>query len=207
MGVLIVKGNSTKEFTCDVMYIKFVFKAWDNTSEQAIGKVRTNCNAFIQALENEGVSIENIHLNDEKITTSKDDKNIIWVNASRKIELRLKFNMNFLNCISDIVRDNGFTVDMDVSFTLSNMNEIHAQLIKDAVIDSKNKAEMIAQTMGQKVKGIIELDAKHISSDLDDNIFYDIFAKFNRNSESVSDRLKAPLTKEYENVEVKWEIE
>ena len=66
---------------------------------------------------------------------------------------------------------------------------------------------MIAQTMGQKVKGIIELDAKHISSDLDDNIFYDIFAKFNRNSESVSDRLKAPLTKEYENVEVKWEIE
>lgn len=68
------------------MYIKFVFKAWDNTSEQAIGKVRTNCNTFIQAIENEGVSIENIHLNDEKITTSKDDKNMIWVNASRKIE-------------------------------------------------------------------------------------------------------------------------
>ena len=47
------------------MYIKFVFQAWDNTSEQAIGKVRTNCNTFIQAIENEGVSIENIHLNDE----------------------------------------------------------------------------------------------------------------------------------------------
>ena len=207
MGVLIVKGNSTKEFTCDVMYIKFVFKAWDNTSEQAIGKVRTNCNAFIQALENEGVSIENIHLNDEKITTSKDDKNIIWVNASRKIELRLNFNMRLLNRISDIVRDNGFTVDMDESFTLSNMNEIHAQLIKDAVIDSKNKAEMIAQTMGQKVKGIIELDAQHISSNLDDDCYYDIFSKLNSNSDSVSDRLQAPLTKEYENVEVKWEIE
>ena len=25
MGVLLVKGNSTKEFICDVMYIKFVF--------------------------------------------------------------------------------------------------------------------------------------------------------------------------------------
>ena len=36
--------------------------------------------------------------------------------------------------------------------------------------------------------------------------YFDCY-KFNRNSESVSDRLKAPLTKEYENVEVKWEIE
>ena len=207
MGVLRVKGNSTKEFTCDVMYINFVFKAWDNTSEQAIGKVRTNCNEFIQTMENEGVSIENIHLNDERITTIKDDKNIIWVNASRKIEIRLKFNMKLLNRISDIVRDNGFTADMDVSFSLSNMNEIHAQLIEDTVIDSKNKAEMIAQTMGQKVKGIIELDAKHISSGWDDDLFCDAFAMFNRKSDSVSDRLQAPLTKEHENVEVKWEIE
>ena len=207
MGVLIVKGNSTKEFTCDVMYIKFVFKAWDNNSEQAIGRVRTNCNEFIQTMENEGVSIENIHLNDEKITTTKDDKNIVWVNASRKIELRLKFNMRLLNRISDIVRNNGFSVDMDVSFTLSNMNEIHAQLIKDAVIDSKNKAEMIAQTMGQKVKGIIELDAQHIGSNLYDDCYFDVISLLNRNSDSISDRLQAPLTKEYEYVEVKWEIE
>ena len=207
MGVLLVKGNSTKEFICDVMYIKFVFKAWDNTTEQAIGKVRTNCNAFIQMMENEGVSIENIHLTDEKIIASKDDKNIIWVNASRKIELRLKFNVKLLNRISDIVRDNGFTADMDVSFSLSNMHEVHTQLIRDAVIDSKNKAEMIAQTMGQKVKGIIELDAKHISSGWDDDLFCDAFAMCNRKSDSVSDRLQAPLTKEHENVEVKWEIE
>ena len=189
------------------MYIKFVFKAWDNTTEQAIGKVRTNCNAFIQMMENEGVSIENIHLTDEKIIASKDDKNIIWVNASRKIELRLKFNMKLLNRISDIVRDNGFTADMDVSFSLSNMHEVHTQLIRDAVIDSKNKAEMIAQTMGQKVKGIIELNAQKIYDNRDDFIFYDIFTKLNSNSDSVSDRLKAPLTKEYEKVEVKWKIE
>ena len=96
---------------------------------------------------------------------------------------------------------------MDVSFTLSNMNEIHAQLIEDTVIDSKNKAEMIAQTMGQKVKGIIELNAQKIYDNRDDDIFYDIFTKLNSNSDSVSDRLKAPLTKEYEKVEVKWKIE
>ena len=57
-----------------------------------------------------------------------------------------------------------------------------------------------------KVKGIIELDAQHISSNFDDDCFYDPIAVYS-NSNSVSDKLQAPLTKEYENVEVKWEIE
>ena len=65
--------------------------------------------------------------------------------------------------------------------------------------------------MGQKVIGIETLNAadRYNSYDSEEKAYYDLFTyKLSASTKkSISNRLKAPLVTEYENVEVEWLIE
>ena len=88
---------------------------------------------------------------------------------------------------------------------------LHEQLLKEAVLDSKKKAEMIASAMGQKVIGIETLNAgeRYNSYDSEEKAYYDQFSHKigETHSCSKSNRLQAPFITEYEHVDVEWIIE
>ena len=157
MGKLKVIGKARKEYSCDVMYIKISFKTWEKNTSQAIEVSMMQCDHFLEILEEKGFSVDSIHMDANEVSQEMDDE--LEVSAERRIELRLPYDMAVLNTLSEIIKEHDFKVDVDVSFKLSNMIEVHNQLIKEAVMDSKKKAEMIAETMGQKVTGISEMNA------------------------------------------------
>ena len=209
MGKLKVIGKARKEFSCDVMYIKISFKTWEKNTAQAIELSMMQCDLFLEILEEQGFAIDNIHMDANEVSQEMDDE--LEVSAERRIELRLPYDMAVLNMLSEIIKEHDFKVDVDVSFKLSNMIEVHNQLIKEAVMDSKKKAEMIAETMGQKVTGISEMNAgdRYNHYDSEERAYYDQFShKLSAcTKKSISNRLKAPLCTEFENVEVEWIIE
>lgn len=133
------------------------------------------------------------------------------INAEREIELRMPFDMNTLNRLTEIIKEKSLKVDMDISLKLSNMLELHEQLLKEAVLDSKKKAEMLASAMGQKVIGIETLNAgeRYNNYDSEEKIYYDQFSHEigETHSRSKSNRLQAPLITEYERIDVEWIIE
>lgn len=49
-------------------------------------------------------------------------------------------------------------VGFQVSYLLSAENAIMKELLKEALQDAKNQAEMLASAIGQKVKGLISAD-------------------------------------------------
>ena len=69
----------------------------------------------------------------------------------------MPFDMNFINNLNDIIKNESFVVDMNITFKLSDNKKIHEQLLEEAVLDSKRQAELIANAIGQKIVGIIEL--------------------------------------------------
>ena len=210
MGTLEVVGKARKEFTCDIMYIKLSFKAWGDDTAQAIETSMSQCDLFLDLLEKQGIDIKLIHMSNADISQDMyDDK--LEISAERKIELRMPFDMNVINRLSEIIKENQLKVDMDISFKLTNMLEVHEQLLKEAVLDSKKKAEMLASAMGQKVVGIKTLNAgeRYSNYDSEEKAYYDQFSHKlgETHSRSKSNRLQAPLITEYEHIDVEWIIE
>lgn len=208
MGVLKVIGKARKEVTCDIMLIVLKFKSFEKNTSQALDEVLSQCDRFLEVLESEGVNIDNICIKRNNLSQDMEDDEP-EVEAERGMELRLPFDMPFLNTLSEIIREHDFKVEIDVSFKLSNMIEVHNQLLKDAVMDSKRKAEMIAEAMGQKVIGIEELNAgDRYALDSEERAYEEQFShKIGSVRKSISNRLKAPVCIEFERVEVEWIIE
>lgn len=210
MGKLKVVGKARKEFTCDIMYIKLSFKAWEEDTSKAIETSMSQCDMFLGILEEQGIDITMIHMSNADVSQDMYDKKL-EISAEREIELRMPFDMNTLNRLTEIIKENSLKVDMDISFKLSNMLELHEQLLKEAVLDSKKKAEMIASAMGQKVIGIETLNAgeRYNSYDSEEKAYYDQFTHKlgETHSRPKSNRLQAPFITEYEHVDVEWIIE
>ena len=136
MGTLKVVGKARKEFTCDIMYIKLSFKAWGDDTAQAIETSMSQCDLFLDLLEKQGIDINLIHMSNADVSQDMyDDK--LEISSERKIELRMPFDMNAINRLSEIIKENRLKVDMEISFKLTNMLEVHEQLLKEAVFDSK----------------------------------------------------------------------
>ncbi|MBQ1516653.1 MAG: SIMPL domain-containing protein, partial [Clostridia bacterium] len=153
MGKLSVPGKACKEIACDIMHIKICFKSIGDSTSKLLEKSMSQCDLFLEILEQKGININTIHFSRTEISHDVYADNS-EITADREIELRLPFDMNTLNCITEIIKEKDFTVELDVSFVYSNIIELHDQLIKEAVLDSKKKAEMIAEAMEQKVIGI-----------------------------------------------------
>lgn len=207
MGKLTVMGKAEKSYTCDMMIITLSFQAYEKNTSSAVEIVMSQCERFLEILEEQGFDISNIHIGDNGVQCRKDDDNgELVIEAEREIKLRLAFDMKVLNEITEIIAKNSNYVDMDVSFTLSTMAESHNQLIKEAVIDSQKKAEMIAETTGQKVIGIdtMKIGDKYGRIQMNDEEIH-----YMKSSEPLSraDMLKAPMYYDTNEVEVTWIIE
>lgn len=89
---------------------------------------------------------------------------------------------------------------------MSNKKMLRMELINEAVLDSKEKAEKLAKTLGMNVKGVESL----VTNNNFDN--YDIMEhegslKFLSDSSLKSNELKSKDTMIHETVEVKWILE
>ena len=206
MGKIIVNGEAKKEFECDIMIIRLNFISRNQNTGKAIESSVSECDQFLEYLKERGVNTSDIRLIDNEISRdSYSDK--IQTRANRKIELRVPFNMKFLNGLTEIIKDLKFDVNMDVSYELSNTNEIQNQLIKAAIDDSRKKAEIVAEAMGKAIVGIDNINVENEyngrffnnGDELESNFSH---ALSERNS--ISNELKAPVCVKSESVKAVW---
>lgn len=128
------------------------------------------------------------------------------VHAPREMKIRLRFDMAFVNGLMDMIREEDFAVDLDCDYHLTNRAELHTELMKEAIEDSKKKAEIIAEIMGQKIIGIDSVehdrhsDMEWMCCEQERGIVY-------TGATPLSCQLEAPLTNESETISVVWLIE
>ena len=81
---------------------------------------------------------------------------------------------------------------------------MRVSLIKKAIEDSKNKAELACSVTGQKIKGIKKIDL----GETEDYYYMDkLHFCLKEGSEKLSDLLQSPTTTLEESVLVVWEIQ
>ena len=82
--------------------------------------------------------------------------------------------------------------------------------MKEAFEDSRSKAALVAEAMGQKIVDIEEVlhsDTYRNMDDTSDEGFFNIMSIFNGRPESLADKLAASRTTVSESIDIIWIIE
>ena len=206
MGKLEITGTAKRDIEYDCVTMSVEFYLYKDSTTEALGEAMRQSEEFLKTLLNIGVSMENIHLGECKISQNNySDRNT--VSARREFEISFRFDMKFINVITDIINSNGYSVDLDCKYKHTDESKIHNELLEEALADSKHKAEIIAKAMGKKIVGIDSL--RHNESNY--NPDYLCMEKecycLGESHSKLSDEIKAPISTEREEVEVVWIME
>ena len=208
MGKLTIEGNAKRVCHCDVMKITVDFRTRETSTTEALEKVMNQCEEFLSVLDENGVDIENIVLGDTSVDARYYDEGEKNFYASREINIYSAFDMKFLNFIMSFIKNKNFNADVDCDYGISNINVIHKELLKEAVLDSKTKAEATAESVGEKITGIDTIKGPNRDDDEEIHMLAEGVHKISAGpSYKLSDKLKSPVSTEEEKVTVTWIVE
>lgn len=212
MGKIEVKGTAKRTVDYDLMKIVIDFHAKEETPDEASEKVMKECEDFLAQLKKGGFDLSAIALKSDDVKHShyyRNDNRVECYDACRELELVCKFNMKLINKLRSITNSMKLKIGFRVSYLLSKENVIMQELLKEALKDAKDQAEMLASAIGQKVKGIISADKKEPKTEP----FYggEVLCMFEQLEVDEiyqnSDKLVATTTTLTEHIFTVWEIE
>ena len=151
--------------------------------------------------------MKQIHLEEDDISNVNDynDNGKLMI-AKRILSFNTGFDAGFNNRILKIISENDINAYLDTESYISNKKEIHEELLKEAVKDSRRKAELIAMANDQKVKYIDSVeDDRYMDEDDDSPSFMNIIAPAGEGL--LSDELRGEELTETEEIYIKWVIE
>lgn len=205
MGRLSIDGRAEREVAYNAMEVEITFYSSAESTTEALEQVHLESEAMLERLAEIGVETKRIMLKDVSLEKgfSEDGKQ---ADASRSICWKSAFDMKFINTLMALVQEEDCDADVDYTYYLNNKREVHAELLREALADSKQKAEFLAESMGQRIVGIDCVTySKGVSADWEYCEHEVEWGKKRRNL--LSDLLQAPTTRESEEIHVDWLIE
>jgi uncharacterized protein len=161
---LSVVGESEKEIPADEAKISV---AIENTASDATIASKTNAekmDKIISALKSSGLTNENMSTTNYEIKPNYDNANdnydkIISYTATNKMLLTTSAHAN-ISFYVDLAVKNGANRVEQIEFTSSKkvLNENFNELLKEAFINGKQKAEALSATAGFIVNGVKRID-------------------------------------------------
>lgn len=206
MSKLTITGYAKREVQYDALDMTVRFYVREKSTEEALSKVMDQCEAFLVLVTEAGVSMKDIHIGENNTDQNySDDK--LYVKASRELKIRLKFDMAFVNALMEMIREKGFAADIDCDYMITDKQQIHNALMKEALADSKAKAESIAEAMGQKITGIDTVKLGHAGGLDEWPCEQECEYLMACGARPLSNQIESPVTTESESIDVVWIME
>lgn len=206
MSKLTITGRSTRMIEADYERITIRFQAHAESSAAASRKVISECESFLEELTKWGILLDWIHMSNDDINQEYDDMDVD-AEATREIKIEMPYNMEFNNSVMELVQEKKMNIDFEISYYVSNEEVIHNELLKEALADSKEKAELIASTEGQRIIGIDTAEMSNWYNNNQDWLCCERERSFlmqYKREPKISDQLKAPINEVSESIKVVW---
>ena len=166
MGKIMVLGKAEREYTADRCSIKMEIEVRRKTASEASNVSSDQCECLLSKLQEElGINPDQIEIHHDRIDKKSNyQSDEISYESTKSLWLYIPADMKLVNAIRGII-ETGFE---DVSFTslffVSNEVELRKTLLKEAIKDSRAKADFLAESMGLKISGV---DSANLSGDED----------------------------------------
>lgn len=206
MGEIKVEGKAFRKVHCDIVEVSIDFiHAGRDFSDDAI-KVMDQTEKFLGELKHKcGIEPRTVRIT--KDNTLNRGRDYHPIESKRGIEFTIPFDMELINEIRSLLIEGNYKAAIDMSYKYSGEDELMEELRKEAILDSKRKAEEYADFLGVQVVGLDSLSGER-------------FRNFvpNRSEQAVRSSLEAPrflLSKELsadykeynDNIYITWLVE
>lgn len=211
MGEIMVKGTASKEIICDTAVYTFEFSEKANTVPEAAEKVKQEVERFLQVMCAKGIAADSFQSGD--ISTNESGyrrENEPPCTASRTLRLAGGYKESDTNLFFSLIAEEHFNIAFSRETDVSSKEEIRRDLLRKAVENSREKAEMIASCAGEKVIGIKKVNANRSAFDDDDAEFDDpesFMCCEEGSTERLTNRLAPSTVTEEVSIDVIWLIE
>ena len=155
MGKVLVKGHAERETAPDFSIVKLTVETEGATAAKAATAAMTEYEKLIQALNDLGLKTECMMITEDESKSSsthwdKDDH----YTSKKSFRINLPVDISLINAIHDLIASGFENTAITVLFDVSNRASIKNELKKEAIQDSRKKAELLAETTSTKVTGI-----------------------------------------------------
>ncbi len=135
------------------------------TAAEASKALSEQCEALLAKLKELGIEPDSIRIqNDRTERKSRYKTDEILYESNKDLWIEIPVEMKLINMIRGIVEDGFKNVSFLTFYSISNENELKEQLMKEAVSNSRAKAELLASAIGQRIIGV---DSANLSGDED----------------------------------------
>lgn len=205
-GKVYVKGKAAGKYTCDRVAIKIVFYSTGVSGAKASETVMTQCEKFLERLEESGIDISVIQLHDDSISQpSYGDEEKVKVTRTIEFDSEAKASVN--NFVLKIIQEEHLEATVYVDYYLSNEEDIRKKLKEMAIVDSKDNAELLARAAGKKIACVYTIDMINHRRDAHLAKSVTIGCGDACSPYAFSERLSMPEKDIEETVEATWLIE
>ena len=211
MGKILVVGRTEREYEPDYCKIRINIEVRGKTSGDVSKRSSELCEKILGEFQAIEINPENIKLSYDDIDTcSRYDSNEIMYRSKKTLVIKIANNMVLVNTIRGIIEKGYDSITLDVLYGISDENIKYKELLREAINDSRLKAELLAESMGVKVVGI---DNANLSDD--DDVFdltlqddegdtVDYMRALPASAYGLSDRLKSDTVKLKQEVRIVW---
>lgn len=210
MGKFKIDGVAEKICKTDLITMTILFKKSNAFESDAIKLLMIECESFLSQLKNAGFNMENVSVEAESSNVCEKNGSKYY-EVKKKIQLCFKANLKLSNSLVKLLLLDGYEAEYILSFSFINESELRKDLLIEAVKNSKQKAEIIANAMNMKIVGIEEINKSAYSYNLVKSVCVDDFDEkiddlfiMDSVDTSISDTLNTPEEKLKETVEVVW---
>lgn len=179
MGKIMVEGKSERSFKADRCCVELEIVVSGGTAGGASSLSSEECENLLSKLVSLGITPNTIKIRDDKIERKTSYRSEEGGYESRKtLSVVIPANMQLINSIRGVIEDGFDYVSFDTRYFLSNESELTKQLLKDAIVDSRAKAELLAESMGLRIIGVDTAnlsgygDVYDLTEDIDDFCVY-----------------------------------
>ncbi len=208
MSVFEIEGFARREVECDIANVEITFRATGKNAYEVSGKVMDQCDSFLEMMDKAGMKIKEFSLGDDTVNESRySDEYEVY--AERSLNVRIPFDMKVINFIQSTLQSGKFDYELSVEGDLSNRAEIRSDLSKEAVKNSRQEAEQLAEVLGIKVKGVdsIRQDRWGDDDDMDYVCCEQVYYCKSFVGSRPSDDIGAKKTEESMKLKIKWILE
>lgn len=156
MSKLSVKGTADMEFTVDMFIVSITIRSTAPSSGEVIllGKKKTN--QFLYVMNNKlNISPSDFEFCSESIEESrKDPKTYSYY---KRMRLEIKADLSVVSRITTLLEELS-DVEYNVGFDFIDAESKEKQVINAAIDNSREKAELIASSLGKTIQGVDEIN-------------------------------------------------
>lgn len=210
MGEMTVKGYAEREVESDLVKYTFNFEKIGYSIDTSVKAVSAELERFLEIIEEKtGIIPDVFRIENNSTSKTYNSEKGQRYKAERRISAVLPMSAELSDLLMNIIVKHEFNVEINEDYIVSNMEEINKELLKLAIENSKDKAEMIALFAEEKICGIKTLKIlTNKSSSIDEE--YEEGYRLDdilRGLDSKSSQLSSPIIKLSQNVEIVWNIE